>query len=117
MSVPGSYLTPSELVYLNGEKFAQKAGVFNKIKLMHLDLSVNDAQLVQKVVAAAFLVNEQVGTLRLEVRAKKALFGLASVQALYAEPCGVQHPWPEHTLEAVFPTYAGRFKADKNTNE
>ncbi len=117
MSVPGSYLTPSELVYLHGDKFAQKAGVFNKIKLMHVDLSVNDAQLVQMAVAAAFLANEQAGVVRLELRSKKALFGLASVQALYAEPCGVQHRWPEQTLEALFPTYAERFKAEKNTNE
>ncbi len=117
MNDPESYLTPSELVYLNGEKFAQKAGVFNKIKLMHVDLSVNDAQLVQMTVAAAFLANEQAGSVRLELRSKKALFGLTSVQALYAEPCGVQYPWPEQTLEASFPAYAERFKAEKNTNE
>src|SRR5512135_3159717 len=117
MSVPGSYLTPSELVYLNGEKFAQKAGVFNKIKLMHVDLSVNDAQLVQMTVAAAFLANEQAGTLRLELRSKKALFGLTSVQALYAEPGAAQRQWPPDTLEAVLPPYAERFKAEKNTNE
>ncbi len=117
MSVPESVLTPSELVYLNGEKFAQKAGIFNKIKLMHVDLSVNDAQLVQMAFAAAFLANEQAGTVRLELRSKKALFGLASVQALYAEPCGVQRLWPENTLEALIPAYAERFKAEKNTHE
>ena len=54
MSVPGPYLTPSELVFLNGDKFAQKAGVFNKIKLMHVDLSVNVIQLTQMAVASAF---------------------------------------------------------------
>ncbi len=117
MSVSDLHLTPSELVYLNGEKFAQKAGVFNKIKLMHLDMSVNDTQLVQMTVAAAFLANEQAGTLRLELKSKKALFGLASVQALYAEPCGPQPQWPPDTLEAILPAYAGRFKAEKNTNE
>ncbi len=117
MNIPGATLTPSELVYLNGEKFAQKAGVFNKIKLMHLDQSINDAQLVQMTAAAAFLANEQAGAVRLELRSKKALFGLTSVQALYAEPCGVRPPWPENTLEALFPTYAERFKVEKNTNE
>ena len=45
MSVPGPYLTPSELVYLNGEIFAQKAGVFNKVQLLHTNLSVNMVQL------------------------------------------------------------------------
>ncbi len=117
MSVPGPYLTPSELVYLNGEKFAQKAGVFNKAELMHIDLSVDMIQLVQMAIAAAFLANEQAGTLRLEQRTKKALFGLTSVQALYAEPCGVQQPWPKNTLEAAFPPLAERFKGEKNTNE
>ncbi len=117
MSDLDATLTPSELVYLNGEKFAPKAGVFNKVKLMHIDLSVDEVQLVQKAAAAAFLANEQAGTLRLELRTKKALFGLASVQALYAEPCAVDHPWPADSLEAAFPPYAVRFKAEKNTNE
>ena len=117
MSAADAYLTPSELIYLNGEKFAQKAGVFNKVQLMHIDLGVNLIQLVQMVVASAFLANEQAGTLRLELRAKKALFGLTSVQALYAEPCGPLRQWPQYTLEAVLPTYAERFKAEKNTNE
>ncbi len=117
MSDSDAFLTPSELVYLNGEKFAQKAGLFNKVKLMHTDLSVDVVQLVQAAVAAAFLANEQAGVLRLELRAKKALFGLTSVQALYAEPCGAPHPWPADTLEAAFPPYAERFKAEKNTNE
>ncbi len=117
MSVPDLYLTPSELVYLNGEKFAQKAGVFNKTQLMHVNLGVNMIQLVQMAVAAAFLANEQAGSLRLELRGKKALFGLTTVQALYAEPCGLLRQWPAETLEAVLPTYAERFKAEKNTNE
>ncbi len=117
MSVPNAPLTASELIYLNGEKFAQKAGLFNKVKLMHTDLSVDVVQLVQMAVAAALLANEQAGTLRLELRSKKALFGLTSVQTLYAEPCGVRHSWPADSLEAVFPPYAERFKAEKNTNE
>ncbi len=117
MSIPGATLSPSELVYLNGEKFSQKAELFNRIKLMHLDQGVNNAQLVQMTVAAAFLANEQAGALRLELRSKKALFGLTSVQALYAEPCGVRPPWPNNTLEALLPTYAERFKVEKNSNE
>jgi hypothetical protein len=117
MSVSNASLTPSEMVFLNGDQFAQKAGLFNKVKLMHTDLSVDGVQLVQMAAAAAFLANEQAGTLRLELRAKKALFGLASVQALYAEPCGALHAWPADTLEAAFPPYAERFKAEKNTHE
>ena len=117
MSVPGPYLTPSELVYLNGEIFAQKAGVFNKVQLLHTNLSVNMVQLAQMAVVAAFLANEQAGTLRLELRAKKALLGLSTVQALYAEPCGPLRQWPPHTVEAVLSPYAERFKAEKNTNE
>jgi hypothetical protein len=70
MNVAGPYLTPSEQVFLNGEKFAQKGGPFGKVRLMHLDQEVNATQLVQMALAAAFLINEQTGTLRLELRQK-----------------------------------------------
>jgi hypothetical protein len=111
MSVPESFLTPSEQVFLNGEKFAQKGGLFGKVRLMHIDLEVNVTQLAQMAVAAAFLINEQTGTLRLELRQKKGLLGLGSVQALYAEPCGSLRQWPPYTLEADVPALAERFRA------
>ena len=76
MNTPTTYLTPSELVYLNGEKFAPKAGVFGRTRLLHMEFDVNVTSLVQAMLAATFLTLEQQGTLRLEIRPKKALFGL-----------------------------------------
>ena len=42
---PNLYLTPSELVYLNGEKFSQKVRLGNT-KLLHNDQDVGRTQLV-----------------------------------------------------------------------
>src|SRR5512138_3667470 len=110
-------LTPSEWVYLNGEKFASPSGVFNKTRLVHTDLSVSQAQLAQAALAAAFLTLEQQGTLRLEVRQKKVLFGLASSKALYADSSGPHAAWPSQTLESVLPGLAYQLAMDKNKNE
>ena len=111
------YLTPSELVYLNGEKFAQKAGVFNKTRLMHMDLNVSETPLAQAVLVAAFLTLEQQGTLRLEPRQKKVLLGLATSKALYADSVGPAAAWPQDTLEAALPVWAYRLAMSKNKNE
>ncbi len=114
MSNPNPYLTPSEQVFLNGEEFAQKGGPFGRMHLMHLDQEVNGAQLAQMAVAAAFLINEQTGTLRLELRQKKGFLGLGSVQALYADLCGPLRQWPKLTLEADLPAAAEHLKVQNN---
>lgn len=100
------YLTPSEQVYLNGEKFAAKAGVFNKTRLMHSEQQVDAPQLAQAVIAAAFIILEQQGTLRLEFRQKKGLFGLGSSNLFYADAVGPMAAWPAGTLEAALPALA-----------
>jgi hypothetical protein len=117
MNAPSPDLTPSELVYLNGEKFASKSGVFNKTRLVHTDLSVSQAQLAQAALAAAFLTLEQQGTLRLDVRKKKVLFGLASSKGLYADSHGPAADWPPQTLESTLPGLAYQLGMDKNKNE
>jgi hypothetical protein len=117
MNAPPPYLTPSEWVYLNGEKFASKSGVFNKTRLVHADLSVSQAQLAQAALAAAFLTLEQQGTLRLDVRQKKVLFGLASSKALFADSTGPAAAWPAQTLESALPGLAYQLAMDKNKNE
>ena len=111
------YLTPSEHVYLNGEKFAPKAGIFGKTRLMHMDFDANVTQLVQAIFAAAFLTLEQQGTLRLEIRPKKVLFGLASTKALFADSIGAMAAWPAQTIEAVMPGMAYQFASNKGQNE
>ena len=95
------YLTPSEHVYLNGDKFAAKAGIFGKTRLMHMEFDANITQLVQAMFAAAFLTLEQQGTLRLEIRSKKVLFGLASTKGLFADSVGPAAAWPARTFDAA----------------
>jgi hypothetical protein len=105
------YLTPSEQVYLNGEKFASKGGVFNKTRLMHIDLQVDTKQLAQAVIAAAFAALEQQGTLRLEFHQKKRILGLGTSNVFCADVVGPMAAWPAGTLEAALPGLAQRMAA------
>lgn len=110
------YLTASEQVYLQGEKFAEKGGLLNKYKLMHIDEQVALSDLVTKVVAAAFLASEKAGAVRLEVRKKKALLGLASVKTIYAEPL-TGSDFPPGSLEAKLSDLAAHYQLMKGKNE
>jgi len=117
MNTPTTYLTPSEFVYLNGEKFAPKAGVLGKTRLLHMEFDVNATSLVQAILAAAFLTLEQQGTLRLEIRPKKALFGLVASQGLYADSVGPMAAWHDQTLEYAMPGLAYQLATDHSQNE
>jgi hypothetical protein len=117
MNANPAYLTPSEHVYLNGEKFAPKAGIFGKTRLMHIEFDANVIQLVQAIFSAAFLTLEQQGTLRLEIRAKKVLFGLASAKGLFADSVGPMAAWPAQTIEAALPGLAYQLASSKGQNE
>jgi len=108
MAVQVQSLIPSELVYFNAEKFASSKGVFNKVNLLHTDVQVNKVELVQHLLAAAFLANEQAGLMRLELRQKKVLFGLGSKTALFADPTGKPPQWGGPCLETDLLQAAGR---------
>lgn len=107
---------PSELVLLNGETFAKKARLMNTT-LLHSEADVSTEELARAILATAILANEQAGAVRLEVRTKKALFGLRSVQALYVEPTGSDSPWPHGSLEARVGEAARAGKRNKDRNE
>jgi len=109
-------LTASEMVFLHGEKFASKAGLLNKQKLIHLDQEVSRPELVTSIVAAALLASQDAGAIRLEVRQKKALLGLAKVTTLYAEPLQ-PIDFPSGSLEAKFFELATEYKLNKDQNE
>ena len=109
-------LTASEQVYLQGDRFAEKGGFLNKYKLMHADQEVSLSDLVIHVLAAAFLLAEKAGAIRLEVRQKKALLGLAKVTTIYAEPLA-QPEFPPHSLEDQVCKLADQFKMRKGENE
>lgn len=110
------FLTASEQVFLQGETFAEKGGLLNKYKLMHTEEQVSLSDLVSKVVAAAFLASEKAGAIRLEVRKKKALLGLAKVTSIYAEPL-TDSDFPPGSLEAKFSDLAAQYQLMKGKNE
>jgi hypothetical protein len=100
-------LAPSEVVYLEGDRFAPAGGVFSGYRLPG-GASVSKRELAQQLYAAAFLAAEQAGTLTLAVRPKRTLLGLRTVQALYADPTGRTNPHPHNSLERYLPRLALR---------
>jgi len=99
-ALSGATFTPSELILLRGDEFAPKAGLVNATKLLQGDLKVSVRDLARAITAGTLLANERVGVLRLEVRSKKALLGLAQTTVCVAEPPGSSYAWPPATLEA-----------------
>ena len=111
---PDNPLTPSELVFLNGELFAKKVTLGN-LDLMHTDEKVSIAQLGGAILATAILACEQAGAFRLEVRERKATLGLRKVRELFAIPTSPRENLPEHSLEATFADMA-TYLAQKDKN-
>ncbi len=68
---PDNPLTPSEVVFLNGELFAKKVTLGN-VQLLHSEEKVSLNQLGQAILTAAILAGEQAGAFRLEVQERKA---------------------------------------------
>lgn len=113
---PGSPLSPSELVLLNGDNFANKVMMGN-FKLLHTDASVSYSQLGQAMLATAVLAAEAAGNLKFEIRQEKAMFGLRKVKNLYAAPTQAPVEWPEFSLEAQLPHIAELYKKDDERHE
>jgi len=109
---PSFALTPSELVLLSGEQFANKVLAGN-IKLLHSEASVSISQLGQAMLAAAFLANENSGTTKLEIRPKKAMLGLRKVNSLFVVPANAAIVWPEYSFESQIYALAEKL-GDKN---
>jgi len=110
-------LTASELVLLKGDAFAKQAPLGGNIDLLHVDAKVSAAELGQVMLAVAFLACERVSTVRLEVRPKRALMGLRTVDALYAEPGDGGYAWPAPSIEAALQPLAMEWAEDKAQNE
>lgn len=113
----GSYpLTASELVLLKGEHFSRHVASGN-VDLLHIDAKVSAAELGRSMLAVAFLACERVGTLRLEIRPKRAFLGLRTVDTLYAEPGDGGYAWPKPSIEASLYPLAVEWAEDKAQNE
>jgi hypothetical protein len=95
-----SQLTPSELVYLNGEQFAGPPGASRRVRLLHSGVEVRLGDLALTALASALLANLQAGTLKLAQREHSRWFGLSKKEILSIDPTGTPNTWPEQTLEA-----------------
>lgn len=91
--------TPSELILLHGEKFAQRSRTERKTRLLHNGMLVNPVELAQMAIASALLANEAAGVHRMEIREITSLFGLRRRHGLVSLPVSGRHPWPEGSLE------------------
>lgn len=110
---PDKFLTPSELVFLNGEQFAQKVMMGN-VELLHNNEKVSLAQLGMAILSAAFLGCEEAGAFSLGIGERKALLGLRKVRELYAVPGNARVRLPEESLEAVLAGLAERYEERDN---
>jgi hypothetical protein len=110
---PEGPLAPSELVLLRGEQFARKV-LLGNVQLLHSDESVSITQLGEAILTAAFLACHEAGSVRLEVQQKKALFGLRSVDRLYASPGDPAVAWPASSLEQTIGELARHYAQDDN---
>jgi len=109
-------LAPSELVLLNGERFAKRSRIGN-VKLPQNGAKVSAGDLGIIMLAAAVLASEQSCVIRLDVRQKKVLFGLRKVDALYAEPLDGNVSWPPHSVESQIYTLAVQLRAEGDRHE
>src|SRR5688500_6935493 len=97
----GSYpFTASELVLLYGEQFSKSARL-GGFELLQGGMKVSADQLGLNAIAAAFLANEQMGAIRLEIRPQKKLFGLMTATPIFVELASGANQWPAGTLEAA----------------
>lgn len=110
-------LTPSELVLLNSEAFAPRAGLADRLPLLNSDVVVSATALVRAMLAAAFLANEQAGALRLEARPRQTPFGPSKHPTLYVESGAASPAWPVSSLEARLPPLAARLWSRHDAHE
>ncbi len=116
MSFINSCFTPSELIFLNGDKFAPESSKGDHFQLLTSDIVVSGPYLVNMMVAAAVLANEQMGALQLELNKEKGLLGLGSARNLLVTAVGQPPNWPGYTLEAAIPYLASQIGPYRGRN-
>ncbi len=108
--IPPNPLTPSEIVILHGDKFVPQAR-FTSVKLPHKDVKVAIDHLLQTMLAAAILANEQAGVLALPMGHTKVLG--RKKDTLLVRLVGPIPGWPEHSLEAAMCQQATLLQQDR----
>jgi hypothetical protein len=98
---PPVVVTPSERVLLFGDRFSEPGGMLSTTEaILSTGNKVKLDPLVHHAVAAALLAAEQSGSLRLEIRDGKAMFGLMKTQNLHMVPGPRTVAWPQGSLES-----------------
>jgi hypothetical protein len=110
-------LTPSEMVFLAGNRFAPKGGVGDKYTLLGQEIYVSKKLLATRVYAAAFLAEFGYGSIVLEVKEKKAMLGLRSVRQVFVQIGSNATPSPVPSLEASLRSLSERLQASRASHE
>lgn len=93
-------LTPSDLVFLAGDRFADAPRRFRVACSLPGGASADAASLAEAVTAAALLALELDGRIRLTREPKKELLGLRKTHTVRAERVAGADAPPAHSLEA-----------------
>ncbi|MEJ1373598.1 MAG: hypothetical protein RPT94_01075 [Candidatus Sedimenticola sp. (ex Thyasira tokunagai)] len=91
-------ITPSEMLLLNGDKFASK-GIIGNIELP-LGIKVSAEKLGEALLANAFLTIEQEACVELFVGKQKQLFGLINSDRLFMKRSSTADKWPAPSVES-----------------
>jgi hypothetical protein len=102
--------TPSELILLNGEKFAPEVQTGGH-QLLCSDGMVNGHYLAVMMVAAAILANEEENAMEIEVKQRTKLFSPNPSTQVLIHPVGQAPNWNGYTLESAILFSAGQFFA------
>lgn len=94
--------TPSELVVLLGDRFAQEGGMLTpKEEVLASGAKVSAEQLAKTAMAAAVYAAARAGAVKLDHRTGKALFGLVKTKKVHLVPGAAGAAFPEGSVEAA----------------
>jgi hypothetical protein len=110
-------LTPSEVVFLAGSLFVPKGGMGDKYTLFGQETVVSKKQLAIHVYAAAFLAECGYGSIRLDMREKKAMMGLRTVRQIFVEIGTGPSPSPAPSLEASLRSLSEHLQSVRASHE
>jgi hypothetical protein len=97
-------LAPSELIFLNGERYAREVCDDSPaVSLLHVNRRVSSHELARRVIAAAILANEQAGNISLCALTHRSLLGLRRARRVLVEPGRADRKFPLYSLEAFIP--------------
>ena len=107
-------LTPSEVVYLHGDKFVDTSPFFYCTRLISNGKSVCVDHLAQLTLASAVVANEQCGIFCFATSQKKTLFGLVPIDQVSILCKDQIVDWPSDSLEAALVKTAREVKLQQN---